>query len=144
MPLIPSSTYGNHLVGTLYAGQITLLDWGIFNNSAVNVTAPFKVKLFLDGAQIDTMTFTSLNANSYYGFDDWAIYVDQPGYHYLKITVDSDNVIVELNENNNSWEGRFYWDLFEISPQTTYDVYLPIIMNNYRSTTTVNISSSKR
>ena len=120
-PLIPSSMPGDHWVGTLYAGQITYLDWGIFNNSSVNVTAPFKVKLFLDGTQIDEISYTSLDANSYHGIDDWNIYVGTPGYHVLKISVDSNNQIIETNENNNSWEGSFYWNPISANCPTITD-----------------------
>ena len=109
-PLIPSSVPGDQWVGTLYAGQITYLDWAIFNNSNVNVTTPFKIKLLLDGTQIDEITFTSLDADGYYGIDDWNIYVNTPGYHILKMSVDSNNEIIESDENNNSWEGSFYWN----------------------------------
>jgi len=43
-------------------------------------------------------------------YDALAMHVASPGYHLLKISVDSNNEIIETNENNNSWEGSFYWN----------------------------------
>jgi len=133
-PLLPSSVAGSRSVYTLYAGEITYLDWGIFNNSSVNVNTSFTITVYLDSVPIIQYPFDGINANSYSGFDDWQMIVGSTGYHTLKIVVDNGDTVSEVDESNNSWEGQFYWNP-NPTPVLTNKVFLPLTLRNYTPVT---------
>ncbi len=133
-PLLPSSVAGSRSVYTLYAGEITYLDWGVFNNSSVNVNTSFTITVYLDSLPIIQYPFDGINANSYSGFDDWQMIVGSTGYHTLKIVVDNDDTVSEVDESNNSWEGQFYWSP-NPTPVLTNKVFLPLTLRNYTPVT---------
>jgi len=127
-PVIPSSAAGSRSVYNLYAGAITYLDWGIFNNSSVNVDHGFSVTVYLDSVPIIQYPFDGINAYSYTGFDDWPVVVASSGYHTFKIVVDDGEAVSEVDENNNSWEGQFYWTPTNTPLSGVRKIFLPLVI----------------
>ena len=108
LPVIPSSRQSTTSTATLYAGSRTFLDWHFTNGNAA-VTSLFFVELWVDNQLIARYPYSSFSDGVNGGFDDWAETIGQSGWHTLKLITDPDNLISESNENNNVWEGQFYW-----------------------------------
>ncbi|MFN8489879.1 MAG: Calx-beta domain-containing protein [Caldilineaceae bacterium] len=107
-PVVPSSVQGTTSSNTLYAGQPTYFDWGVKNQGNPLPGASFYVDLLIDGTQFVHYPF-SADPGTGIWLLDWNQTVDTPGWHTVKIVVDSGNVIREADETNNTWEHQFYW-----------------------------------
>jgi PKD repeat protein len=108
-PVVPASMAGTYTTSVLHLAGPTYVDWRLANDGEVDVAEPFLVELELDGAQIAEQTVASLAPGTTGGTDDWAHTFSEPGWHSLRLIVDPDDRIAESDEENNVWEGAFYW-----------------------------------
>jgi len=108
--LVPSSVTDTHSLDTLYAGATTYLDWGVRNNSGLDITETFYVDLYLDDVRFVHYPFNEILAGSSIYFLDWSESFSQGGWHTLKIVVEPENTVAEADETNNVWEQSFYWE----------------------------------
>ncbi|MBN1317676.1 MAG: pre-peptidase C-terminal domain-containing protein [Anaerolineales bacterium] len=108
--IVPSSIQGTHEVTTLFPHEWTYLDWGIQNNSGIDVTEPFYVDLYFDDTLFVHYPFDGILAYNESYFIDWAETFDQGGWHTLKMVIDPEDNVDEADETNNIIEYDFYWD----------------------------------
>lgn len=96
------------MVGALFAQQSTYIDWGIDNRGGSTQGVNFYVEVYVDSDRFINYLITWDPMGGAYGLD-WTYEVATAGQHTLRIVVDPDNRIAESNENNNVWQGTFYW-----------------------------------
>lgn len=109
-PIVPSSITGTTEVNTLYAGYLTYIDWGITNSGDADCGGNAYGNLYIDDTLLASYNFEDVQAGWTWAFFDWpSIVVDASGWHTLKFVADLDDLIVESNETNNTWERDFYW-----------------------------------
>lgn len=109
-PVVLSSLTGTTTNGNLYAGQPVYIDWGIKNNSTMNITTNFTVDLFINDQRFIDYVFTGLGAGATAGFDDWSVTWNTAGCYPVKLVVDNTDNVVESNENNNNYSSQFCWE----------------------------------
>ena len=90
------------------------LDLVVHNLSVIQATAPFSVDLYFDGARIHTFEFSANMApNQLYWIEDWDGLGDAAeiteGPHTLRMVVDPENAVREVNEDDNEYEKTFVW-----------------------------------
>lgn len=109
-PLVPSSITGTFVTGALFARQPTYIDWGVDNQGGNTQGAAFYVEVYVDSDRFIYYQFHSDPTGGGWG-EDWSyeIVADGYSYHTLRIVVDPDNAVAESNENNNVWQGTFFW-----------------------------------
>jgi murein DD-endopeptidase MepM/ murein hydrolase activator NlpD len=107
-PITISSVPGTNTNGTLYAGSPIYIDWSYQNTGQTNVGFHY-VELYIDDQRFIRYPFSGLGAGYFGGFYDWQEIWLTPGWHRVKMVVDSDNNVNESNENNNVWQKQFYW-----------------------------------
>jgi hypothetical protein len=107
-PVIISSVPGTNSNGALYVGAPIYIDWGYQNTGQTNVGFHY-VELYIDDQRFVRYPFSGLGAGYVGGFDDWQETWMTPGWHTVKMVVDSDNNVGETDENNNVWQKQFYW-----------------------------------
>ncbi len=108
-PVVPSSITGTNEVNSLYVSQSTYVDWGLTNAGDVNTGGNTYAALYIDGVQIATYNFGDVLAGRTWGFFDWNLMVEEPGWHTLKSVADPNDLIDESDETNNTFERLFYW-----------------------------------
>ncbi len=64
----------------------------------------------MGGTRYVRYPYSDYGAGSSGGFDDWMETISTPGWHTVRLITDPDNTIDESDENNNVWEGQFYWE----------------------------------
>ena len=117
MPRPMSSSTSTELI----AGQPTMFDAYFINSGRVAVTSTFDVELWIDGVQHGHETYTASGACDLIQIDGWTTTVTEPGWHLVRFTVDVQNNVAEVDENNNVWEEWFYWnELATATPTPTY------------------------
>jgi C1A family cysteine protease len=109
-PVTPSSVQGTKGVGTLVAGVPTYLDWFVANTGSQDVLDTFYVELWVDETRIMRYAHGSLFHNWYSGYNDWPAIIDEPGWHTLRLVVDADDDVAEMDETDNVWERDFFWE----------------------------------
>lgn len=107
--LVLSATAGTRASDTLWAGQPTYFDWAIINDGPVSVMASFQTTLYLDDQRIASWQTGSLLPRWLAKTEDWSHAVMSPGWHTVRLVIDSGGAVDEANEADNVWEGRFYW-----------------------------------
>ncbi|MBI5806257.1 DNRLRE domain-containing protein [candidate division TA06 bacterium] len=107
--IVASSVTGTNTTNTLYAQKPTYIDLAIMNNTSVSVIKGFYVKIYLDGSEINTQYCSSLSGNTSKTWSDINYTVYTPGWHKIKIVIDTTGDITEESETNNSYEKLFYW-----------------------------------
>ena len=108
-PVVPSSITGTSTTGTLYTDQPTYFDWYWVNGGDATASGSFYVELWIDDTLYIRYPYADRPANAIGGFDDWSITIDTPGWHTVKLITDPDGAIGESDEDNNIWQGDFYW-----------------------------------
>ena len=109
-PVVPSSVSGTHEVNTLYAGQTTYFDWHFVNSGNATASGNFHVELWVGDTRYVRYPYSDYGAGQSSGFDDWMETIPTPGWHTVRLITDPDNSVDESDENNNVWEGQFYWE----------------------------------
>lgn len=109
-PIVPSSVTGTNTVNTLYADQITYIDWCIRNSGDADASQSFYTALYIDDNYITRWNHSG-------GLqEDWTSKIEDyertlsEGYHTLKIVADYTDLIDESNENDNEYSRQFYWE----------------------------------
>lgn len=108
-PIVPSSVRETSVVNMLYAGAPTYIDWGLTNNGDTATGGNTFGDLYIDGTRYGHYDFGDVTPGLSWAFFDWMETIATPGWHTLRVVVDPDNLIAESNENNNTWQGQFYW-----------------------------------
>jgi hypothetical protein len=124
-PIVPSSVSGTTTVNNLYAAKPTYIDWAVINNGNATVGSAFTSCLYMD-QDINPLTCWPSDPglqNDWYVFiKDWILTTTPSvGWHTLKIEADSNQNVMESNENDNVWSYQFYWN------PTQRFVYLPFV-----------------
>lgn len=78
------------------------IDWAAINNGT-QIASNFKTTIFVDNVVKMTWITYSLNPNYYNYINDFSIGNLETGTHQIKIVTDSDNTVIESNENDNSY-----------------------------------------
>jgi len=109
--IVPSSIQFTTSTGTLYSGLPTYIDWATLNNGSADVTTPFLIRYYIDGAQIGERTVSSLVQGGSANEFDWPYTVASSGQHTLKISIDPLNSVAESDESaiDNTREATFTW-----------------------------------
>ena len=110
IPVVISSITGTSVNDTLFAGQPVFIDWGFKNIGNSNISEAFKVDLFIDDLRIIDYAYVGLGAGTAGGYSDMNYTWNTPGFHTVKLVVDSENSVAESNEENNTWSAQFYWE----------------------------------
>lgn len=115
-PVVPnSSAQPTQATTTLYAGGypsrdvMTFFDWAFVNSGNGTASGDFHIEVQIDGVSFIRYRFSDKGPGDGYAWENWLHPVYTPGQHVLKIIVDSDNVIAESDENNNTWQRTFTW-----------------------------------
>ncbi len=108
-PAVPASIPGTTTAGPLYAGKGTYFDWHFTNSGTAPAAGDFYVELWVDSTRYVRYPYSAFGAGWVGGFDDWLVTIPSPGWHTVRLITDPDNTIAESDENNNVWEGAFYW-----------------------------------
>lgn len=110
-PTVPSSVTGTNVVNTLYADQITYIDWCVKNTGDENA-GQFQTALYIDNNLIESWTHTTgLQENYISKIEDYEPPLTlSEGNHTIKIVTDYLNEISESNENDNEYSRQFYWE----------------------------------
>lgn len=109
-PLVPSSIMNTYVSGALFAMQPTYIDWGAANQGGSTQGVMFYVDVCVDNDCFIHYPFDWDPIGGSYG-EDWTYQITDEWFsaHTLRIVVDPDNRVAESNENNNVWQGTFYW-----------------------------------
>jgi C1A family cysteine protease len=89
---------------SLVSTDTLYVNFAVLNDSDVAINSQFYATLYVDGVEVQSWYWNSLNAH-YYGYlnPDYSIGSLDPGTHYIKIVVDSTGVIDESNEGDNEY-----------------------------------------
>jgi hypothetical protein len=128
-PIVPSSFEDTDVVSTLYAGYVTYIDWGLANRGEVSSGGNSYADLYIDGDRVHHYDFGDVQPGAHWAFLDWQEIIDTPGWHTLRVVVDPDDLVEESNENNNAWEGTFYW-----TPVAPYSDHVESGANDWTAT----------
>lgn len=130
-PVVPSAMPGTTSLGNLYAGQTTYFDWHFANTGSATAAGTFHVELWLDGSRLVRSSFANYAVGAVGGADDFTQTVSTAGWHTVRLVVDADGTVSELDEGNNSWEKRFCWQTRSSATPgptpTGHRVFLPIV-----------------
>jgi hypothetical protein len=107
--VVASPVSGTHLTGTLIAGQPAYFDWALLNNGFSNTSTSFDAELWVDDTRVAQATYWNLEPGLMNTQEDWNSVIITPGWHTVKLVIDPGNVIDELDETNNTWQGQYYW-----------------------------------
>lgn len=112
-PIVPSVYSGTSWLGELYAGYPTYVDLAIVNSG--NAPAdPFRLMLLVDGEPRRLYETTApLPAYSYAVVEDDTLTLAS-GTHELQMDVDCEGAIDESNEDNNSYNDLFFWEIYQV------------------------------
>jgi hypothetical protein len=108
-PITPSSVAGTAVVDTLRAGQPTYFDWW-FTNRGGTAAGDFYVDIWVDDIRYAHYLYSNFEHDWIGGFADWEEIIANSGLHTVRIVIDPDNTIIEIDEDNNTWQGQFYWE----------------------------------
>jgi len=87
---------------TIYSDQNIYIDWAVINNGEASTDKRFNTKLFIDNVSKGSWnTDPNLNKGSYAYIKDANIGKLAPGIHNFKLVTDTEDVIVESNENES-------------------------------------------
>jgi len=100
--IVVSPKVGDHSAGAIYAGKPAYFDYAFINNSNVDITTSFTVKLYIDGKVVHTKTVDSLSAHSWGYYEDFKTTLPA-GEHKIDMVVDASSNVDENNENDNTY-----------------------------------------
>lgn len=103
--IVVSNVPGTYTDSTSLKSTDTLyVNFAYLNDSNVTINSKFYVDLYVDGVYMDSWYWNSLNAH-YYGYltEDYLIGSLKAGTHYIKMVMDSTEVINETNEGDNEY-----------------------------------------
>jgi immune inhibitor A len=107
-PIVAAMVTGTHMTTALYATQPTYIDWAVSNVGDAAAPA-FHTCLYLDGAQIGGAASAGLAATTSATELDLSQTLPAPGTHSLRLVVDCNNEVLEVNEADNAFEWSFTW-----------------------------------
>jgi hypothetical protein len=122
-PIVPSAVLGGNAPTALYVGQPTYIDWAIQNNSSLAVNTRIQSYLYLDDVRVASWYTDGLLPNWSAYVLDWALTVQTPGWHTLRLVTDAANAVQEMDETDNVYEARFFW---QDSGQPNLRLYTPL------------------
>ncbi|MCP4567567.1 MAG: hypothetical protein GY841_08315, partial [FCB group bacterium] len=112
-PIVPASQDSTNQVGDLWADKYTFIDFGAANIGQTKA-GPLSVDLYLDDSLLWRVDITdTIKVGRYEAAVDQLTTISY-GFHTLKLIVDSENEIDELDETNNEYYETFYWDSMSI------------------------------
>jgi subtilase family serine protease len=80
------------------------VDWAIENGSRVDIRTAYEITLYVDGVNIQIWSSDILRTGSYNFANDYNIGPLTAGQHTIKIVADSNNTVIESNEDDNVYE----------------------------------------
>jgi hypothetical protein len=108
-PLVASFEPGTHTIGQLFTNAPTYVDIALRNAGSAAIPGNFYADLYIDETLVGRwLTAGGLSGGQSATVIDWSTTV-APGWHTLRLVVDSLNDVDEWDETNNAWEGEFYW-----------------------------------
>ena len=105
-----SLTPGTTTFEILKTGENAYVDWHFKNIGNTAATGSFRADLYINNKVYAQYPYTNVNPQERKGFDDWESIVPDSGWLKVRLVIDPDNIITELDENNNVWEKEFFWD----------------------------------
>ncbi|MEO0074436.1 MAG: CARDB domain-containing protein [candidate division WOR-3 bacterium] len=139
-PIVPSNVRNTHTVGPdLNDYDTTFIDHAFINDGNATARPRFYCYLYIDGRAANGYYIDSLPPGWYGYYEDDDFFVPA-GDHTLGMFVDSFDVVLESNENDNRWSRTFNWrhdpatlpNLAPYVPDTTWD--FPLVPSNVRNT----------
>lgn len=109
-PVVPASIPGTNTVNTLYADQITYIDWCIKNTGDADAIEAFRTAIYIDDTLITYWNHSSGLSEGYISFIEDYEQTLMDGWHTLKIKTDYLNAVTESNEDDNEYIREFYWE----------------------------------
>jgi hypothetical protein len=104
-----SLTTGTTTDDILNTGEPAYIDWHFKNAGNTSTSGQFYVDVWVEDYQAAHYPQPSIAPGQVGGFDDWMEIIPDNGWLKVKVVVDPDNVIDELDEQNNVWEKWFFW-----------------------------------
>jgi len=105
-----SLTAGTTNFEVLHTGEYSYADWYFRNEGNTSAIGSFYADLWINNTRYIHYPFSDIGAQARIGFDDWSEIVPESGWITVRLVVDPDNTVTELDESNNVWEKRFFWD----------------------------------
>jgi hypothetical protein len=139
-PIVPASLTGTHTVSDLYTYQNTYIDWTIKNWGPEDILAQFDTCLYIDDVEINCWDTNGMIAGNIAYVEDWVLNMTPtPGWHNLKIVTDVYDVVLETNEQDNTWSMDFYWHPdANLAPYKPDSWFAPIVPSTLTGTNIVN------
>ncbi|MEO0081195.1 MAG: CARDB domain-containing protein [candidate division WOR-3 bacterium] len=139
-PVVPSSVRSTHHVGpNLNDRDTTFLDWCIANLGNWVAQPRFYIYLFQDAVPFAGWYLDSLPARTYVYLEDYTRFFPS-GLHAIAMFVDSTNVVLESNENDNRYTNTYFWNhvpVPDLAPYAPSGWELPLVPSNVRNTHSV-------
>ena len=117
--LIATSYPGDFVDGPLSVNVPTYIRFGFRNQGLASIPGGVWVYLYLDDILVSAQLGGGLLAEETAGSSEWADLFDvvnvTPGVHTLRLEVDATNLVMELDEQNNTVEKQFTWGTGRVS-----------------------------
>lgn len=138
-PLIASLGPNTHTSTSLYTHQNTYVDWAIVNQGASTATN-FTNCLYLADKLVTCRDWAGLSSGSVMTFEDILMTITPPyGWIPLKLVIDANNTIDEIDETNNIIERSFLWlrpDIPDLLPHAPSGWSYPVVPASITGTNT--------
>ncbi len=105
--IVVSSERGTFLNGDVTEGQASYIDFAWINDGNVDA-GNHKCRLYFDEQEILWAEVPNLTSGYYQNGVDGKYFFIETGWHMLKLIVDADNSVNELNEFDNVYEKQIY------------------------------------
>ena len=113
-PIIATSYFGDTIEGPLSLSATTYIRYGIENRGLTSTPSDIWVYLYLDDILVDMRALDGLIADGTVPQPEWAGLLEATnvtqGEHVLKLVIDPNDLVLESDETNNTFEKRFTWD----------------------------------
>jgi len=123
--LIATSYRGDKMDGPLSVDVPTYIRYGFQNRGLASVEVPIWAYLYLDDVLVSSQLGSGLLADETVGSSEWAGLFDvinvTSGVHILRLELDATNLILEVDERNNTVEREFIWGTGTVAPKPAVD-----------------------
>ncbi|MCH8309809.1 MAG: hypothetical protein IIB17_04845, partial [Chloroflexi bacterium] len=107
--------------GQLVVGETVYIDIVVVNESSVDLVGPYQVNLYFDDQLVETLVVSDgTPAGSIQWWPDWEGLTDEvdltEGVHVLRMEIDKENQVAELDESDNIFVREFEWFAERIPP----------------------------
>jgi hypothetical protein len=133
-PLIVSNVPDTFKSGQVIIGESVYIDVVVRNESSVDLSGPYQIHLYFDDQLVQTLEVNDgTPAGSTQWWPDWDRLDSQvditEGLHVLRLEIDEENQVAELDETDNSFVKEIQW-FRKIAPADAATSYTADDLNN--------------